>query len=99
MWNLETITMAATTKDARLNLRLRAADDELIRHAAEQTGQTVTEFLTTSAVERAHEVLADQRTFVLDGATWDQFVALLDAPVRPDPRLVALFATPTRITD
>ena len=32
----------------------------LIRHA-DQTGQSVTEFLTTSAIERAHEVLADQR--------------------------------------
>jgi uncharacterized protein (DUF1778 family) len=67
--------MAATTKDARLNLRLR--------HAADQTGQSVTEFLTTSAIERAHEVLADQRRFVLDEATWDEFVALLDAPVHP----------------
>lgn len=87
----------AATKDARLNLRLRAADDELIRHAAEQTGQTVTEFLTSSAVERAHDVLADQRTFVLDPDTWDEFVALLDRPVRPDPRLVELFARPSRI--
>lgn len=89
--------MAATTKNARLNLRLRATDDELIRHAAEQTGQSVSEFLTTSAVERAHEVLADQRTFVLDAETWDEFVALLDQPVRPDPRLVELFARPSRI--
>lgn len=90
--------MAATTKDSRLNLRLRAADDELIRHAAAQTGQSVSDFLTASAVERAHEVLADQRSFVLDEATWDEFVTLLDAPVRPDPRLVELFSRPQRIT-
>lgn len=90
--------MAATTKDARLNLRLRAVDDELIRHAADQTGQSVTEFLTTSAIERAHEVLADQRRFVLDEGTWDEFVALLDAPVRPNARLVELFTRPERIT-
>ncbi len=85
------------TKDARVNLRLRADDDELIRRAAQTTGQTVTEFLTSSAVERAHDVLADQRTFVLDDPTWDEFVALLDEPVRPDPRLAALFARPQRI--
>lgn len=90
--------MAATTKAARLNLRLRAADDELIRLAAVQTGQSVSDFLTSSAVERAHEVLADQRAFALDDATWDQFVALLDEPVRPDPRLVELFSRPQRIT-
>lgn len=75
----------------------RADDDELIRRAAQTTGQTVTEFLTSSAVERAHDVLADQRTFVLDEPTWDEFVALLDEPVRPDPRLAVLFARPHRI--
>jgi uncharacterized protein (DUF1778 family) len=86
------------TKEARLNLRLREGDDELIRLAAERTGQSVTQFLTSSAVDRAHEVLADQRTFVLDEATWDAFVALLADPPRPDPRLVELFARPKRIT-
>jgi uncharacterized protein (DUF1778 family) len=89
--------MMATTKEARLNLRLRSTDDQLIRHAAEQTGQTVTEFLTSSAIERAHEVLADQRDFVLDPESWDEFVALLDEPARPDPRLVELFDRPQRI--
>jgi uncharacterized protein (DUF1778 family) len=90
--------MPATTKDSRLNLRLRAVDDELIRHAAAQTGQSVSEFLTTSAVERAHEILADQREFILDEHTWAEFTRLLDEPPRPDPRLVELFARPQRIT-
>jgi uncharacterized protein (DUF1778 family) len=90
--------MTSETKDARLNLRLRAADDELIRHAAAHAGQTVSEFLTTSALERAHEVLADQRTFELDEATWDTFIEVLDQPPRPDPRLVELFSRPLRIT-
>jgi len=87
-----------TTKDARRNLRLRADDDELIRRAAAETGETVTEFLTASAVARAHEVLADQRSFELDAETWDEFLALLDRPARPDGRLVELFARPQRIT-
>ena len=85
-------------KEARINLRLRADDDELIRRAAEHTGQTVTEFLTASAIQRAHDVLADQRTFVLDEATWDEFIACLDRPIEPDPVLVELFGRPTRIT-
>lgn len=89
--------MAATTKKARLNLRLTPADDELIRHAAAQTGESVSDFLTTSAVERAHEILADQRSFALDEQTWDRFVEMLDQPVRPDPRLVELFSRPSRI--
>lgn len=90
--------MPASTKDARLNLRLRATDDELIRRAAAQSGQSVSEFLTSSAIDRAHQLLADQRDFVLDEDTWDEFTRLLDEPARPDPRLVELFARPQRIT-
>lgn len=89
--------MSASTKEARLNLRLTPADDELIRHAADAVGESVTDFLTASARDRAHEVLADQRHFVLDADTWDAFVALLDSPPRPDPRLVELFSRPQRI--
>ncbi|MCB1003165.1 MAG: DUF1778 domain-containing protein [Acidimicrobiales bacterium] len=80
-----------------MNLRLRAADDELIRRAAAQSGQSVSEFLTSSAIDRAHELLADQRDFVLDEDTWDEFTRVLDEPARPDPRLVELFARPRRI--
>lgn len=90
--------MPSPTKDARLNLRLRAADDQLIRQAADHSGQSVSDFLTTAAIERAHGILADQREFLLDGPTWDTFMALLDEPVRPDPRLVELFSRPQRIT-
>jgi uncharacterized protein (DUF1778 family) len=84
-------------KEARLNLRLKPADDELIRQAAKVVGQTVTDFLSSSAVDRAHEVLADQLHFVLDEDTWVEFVGLLDQPPRPDPRLVELFSRPSRI--
>jgi len=90
--------MASPTKAARLNVRLRAADDEVIRAAASQVGESVSDFFTTAALERAHEVLADQRSFALDTATWDAFTDLLDSPPRPDGRLVELFARPQRIT-
>lgn len=90
--------MATPAKNSRLNLRLREADDELIRRAASQVGQTVTEFLTSTAIERAHEVMADQREFVLDESTWSAFSELLNEPPRPDPRLMELFARPQRIT-
>lgn len=90
--------MAPTAKGARVNLRLRVSDDELIRTAAAQTGQSVTDFLTASAVERAREVLADQRDFVVDEETWDQLLEILDRPARPSPRMVELLAQPSRIT-
>jgi uncharacterized protein (DUF1778 family) len=84
-------------KTARINVRLKEADNELIRHAAELTGQSVTEFISSTALERAHDVLADQQEFVLDEPRWSAFLAALDRPVRPDPRLVELFARPSRL--
>ena len=92
-----TAAFEASTKRARLNVRLREADNEVIRQAADAVGQSVTEFVSTSALDRAHEILADQRVFVLDAPTWDAFVAALDRPVRPDPRLVELFTRPSRL--
>lgn len=85
------------TKSARLNLRLNDDDVALLREAASALGQSVSEFLTDSGVERAHEVLADQRHFVLDDETWARFVSVLDVPAEPEPALVALFARPRRI--
>ena len=86
------------TRNARLNLRLTPADDELIRQAALSTGTTVTQFLSDAAIARAHEVLADQHLFVLDPETWDQFVAVLDLPAQPVPALVELFGRDQQIS-
>lgn len=36
-------------------------------------------------------------TFVLDQEKWDAFMALLDEPPKPNPRLRALFARRNRI--
>jgi uncharacterized protein (DUF1778 family) len=92
------VIFMSTVKDARINVRLTRADNALIRHAADAVGQTITEFMSVSALERAHEVLADQRDFEVDERTWDTFVAALDRPVRPDPRLVELFARSSRLS-
>lgn len=90
--------VSVAAKDARLNLRLTPTDDTLIRRAADSAGQTVTEFLTTAAVDRARSLLADQREFIVDDVTWDAFLEILDRPPQPHPRLVELFAAPSRIT-
>lgn len=84
-------------KSARLNVRLTPVEESFLRAAAKASGQTVTEFLMTTALAHAHEVLADQNDLVLAPHDWDEFVALLDAPVEPDPQLVELFGRPRRI--
>ena len=43
----------------------------------------------------AAEALLDRRYFVLDPERWAAFIAALDAPARPDPRLKKLLQTPS----
>jgi uncharacterized protein (DUF1778 family) len=85
------------TKAERLNLRLSADADGLIREAAEAVGLSVSEYVTQAAIQRARHVLADQRDFVLEEETWDRFVTILDRPARSNDRLAALLRRPSLI--
>ncbi len=82
-------------KEERLNLRLSARDNALIKEAAETRGTSVSEFVTQPAVRRARQELADQRHFVMDDETWDRFVAALDRPARLNERLASFLRRPS----
>src|SRR3954447_16585695 len=77
-------TMACMTdlEDTRIAVLVSAQQNELIRHAAEMEGQTVTGFIVQAAVSHARDVLSDRRLFQLDDAAWKEFVAIVDRPVQ-----------------
>ena len=54
----------------------------------------MSEFELESALASADEVLVDRRTFGLDATQWNVFIAVLDAPPRPLPRLERLLKEP-----
>lgn len=81
--------LAPDTKGS-INLRLEAGTRQLIDDAAAILGKTRTEFMVESARRDAIDVLLDQRLFVLDGSRHDAFVAALDNPPAPGPKLRAL---------
>jgi uncharacterized protein (DUF1778 family) len=66
-----------------LDLRLSPADKRILEAAASVSNRSVSEFVRDSALSRAHEVLADRRTFLLSQSKWAEFQAALDAPTRP----------------
>ncbi len=78
-------------KEARLAVRLTPEQNAVIREAAAATGQSLTDFVTSAALVRAEDALADRRVFRLDEKSWDEFLAILDRPGRPLPELVELF--------
>lgn len=80
------------TKDSRFAVRLTSEQDALIRRAAEAEGTDLTNFTVTATLAHARDVLADRRLFVLDDATWSDFLTVLDRPVSHKARLERLFA-------
>ena len=83
-----------TTRSEKLDLRLTRAAKRALQAAAAAAHRSVSEFVLESALARADETLADRRTFSLNSAKWEAFIAALDAPPRPLPHLERLLKEP-----
>lgn len=83
-------TQEARHKRARIAVRVTAHQDALIRDAATAAGQSLTDFVTSAAVARAEDTLADRRVFRLDDEAWAQFTEILDRPAQPIAELTRL---------
>ncbi|MBA5865142.1 MAG: DUF1778 domain-containing protein [Nitrospira sp. CR1.3] len=78
----------------KLDLRLSATTKRRLQVAASAANRSLTDFVVESALSRADETLADRHTFVLNKPNWDAFVAALDAPTHPLPRMRRLLTEP-----
>jgi uncharacterized protein (DUF1778 family) len=76
-----------TSRDQRFNFRASAHQELMIRRAAEAKDSTITDFILDSTMESAERVLADRKWFVATEEQWAEFQALLDAQLKPMPRL------------
>ncbi len=64
--------------------------------AAHEARCSVSQFVLTSALERAAETLTGERhRFELNAEQWEKFMAALDAPPRVVPQLQRLFREPS----
>lgn len=89
--------MAPTTgpKKLRIDLRTTKAQKAYIERGARVQGQNLSDFVLSSAQEKAEMVLADQNVFVLPRSRWESFVAALDKPVSRKERLARLMSEPS----
>jgi uncharacterized protein (DUF1778 family) len=83
-----------TVRSEKLDLRLTRQAKRTLQAAAANTHRSVSEFVLESALARADETLADRSTFTLNDKQWKAFLAALDAPPRPLPRLERLLKEP-----
>lgn len=79
-------------RDAAINLRALPQQRDLIDQAAHLLGKNRSDFMLEAACDKAQAVLLDQVFFNLDSEKFQQFTAMLDAPVHPNPGLDRLFA-------
>lgn len=83
------------TRSERIDVRTSASVKHLLQQAAQAANKTVSEFMLDSALMAASETLADRRLFLLDEDRWKAFIAALDQPPQPRPRLDRLLREPS----
>jgi uncharacterized protein (DUF1778 family) len=84
-----------TKRTEKLEMRLTAQAKRALQSAAEVTHKTLSDFVLESALARADSVLAERQVFRLDAERWSAFLAALDAPPKPRPRLARLLNEPS----
>jgi uncharacterized protein (DUF1778 family) len=82
-------------RSERIDVRTSTSVKHLLQQAAQAANKTVSEFMLDSALTAASETLADRRLFLLDEDRWQAFLAALDLPPQPRPRLERLLRDPS----
>lgn len=85
------------TLTGRLNFRLAPEQERALRQAAAVTGQSLSGFVLSNAVEHAHDVLQRANTITVSDQAFRAFVAALDGPATEVPELVRLFRRTSQI--
>jgi uncharacterized protein (DUF1778 family) len=65
----------------------RRREERLVQRAAAVRRQSISAFILDSGISAAEEALADRQEFQISAKSYDAFVAALDAPAKPKPRL------------
>ena len=89
------MSLQSEAKTERIDIRTTTRVKRILQEAAAARNKTMTEFVLDVAVSEAAEVLADRRLFLLDDEQWEAFLAALDAPTKPRPRLESLLREPS----
>lgn len=83
------MTAATADKPRRdtLNLRIPAAERNLIDRAAASTGKARTDFILEAARRAAEDALFDRALTVVSPQAYAKFIEGLDQPAQPNERL------------
>lgn len=74
-------------KKQRIDLRLNEDDKHMIEEAAAMTNQSISQFMVSTASERAAEVIDQHRRLLLNEESWNQVMDAITNPPAPNDRL------------
>ena len=69
--------MTTTRQDERIDARLSRENKALLKRAADLAGQPISQFLVTSALERAQQVIDEHTQTRLSAEAGQRFLALI----------------------
>ncbi|MDO5672645.1 MAG: DUF1778 domain-containing protein [Actinomycetaceae bacterium] len=73
-------TITPAKRDARLDLRMTAANRELIDEAAQLNGTSLTDYVMSVVMRSARQDILRSRMLLLSPDAWDDFMAALEEP-------------------
>ena len=74
-------------KKQRIDLRLNEDDKHMIEEAAAMTNQSMSQFMVSTASERAAEVIDQHRRLLLNEESWNLVMDAITNPPVPNDRL------------
>ncbi|ELH2235638.1 DUF1778 domain-containing protein [Escherichia coli] len=74
-------------KKQRIDLRLTDDDKSIIEEAAAMSNQSITQFMVSSASERAVKVIEQHRRLVLSEVSWNLVMDAISNPPAPNDKL------------
>ncbi|EAV3919158.1 DUF1778 domain-containing protein [Salmonella enterica] len=74
-------------KKQRIDLRLNEDDKHMIEEAAAMTNQSISQFMVSTASERAAEVIDQHRRLLLNEESWNLVMEAITNPPVPNDRL------------
>jgi uncharacterized protein (DUF1778 family) len=94
----ETSQMPRTaTRQDRIHLRVNPRLKSTIERAAAYSDQTLTDFITKAAAEKAEAVVREQEVITLTPEAWEEFRRLLLDPPAPNEKLEEALAEHARV--
>jgi len=80
------------TRSSRIEARITEKQKQLFREAAKLSGLSLSEFITSSLLQMANQVLREQHILMLAKQDSEKFVEAILNPSEPNVKLVEAFA-------